>query len=302
MDAELHALELTIDIVYRVGEPRRVAERCVQDPIRKIRDEAARLIVPEIARTDWETIRVDFRGVEKAVVFTVLGRVQRFASDYGIFVTEVSLNPTRNAKRLTVAEDEALEDDLAHQRNKRLADNEREKQATEFENHGLKVKTDSAVRYDSIVDATARTLVKAIEQAGTAIHSPKDLAVAVGTIRDAIEALRDVSNGAGAQAALPVTTPKAALAAGQTGAAIVIAELLGETEGMSWPSREIKKELQGATLHLIAELLMPDATDVTITDYRERLSDARTEMASHPDQHAYFDKFIDSDRLRRRLI
>ena len=83
---------------------------------------------------------------------------------------------------------------------------------------------------------------------------------------------------------------------------IVIAELLGETEGMSWPSREIKKKLQGATLHLVAELLMPDATDVTITDYRERLSDARTEIASHPDQHAYFDRFIDSDRLRRRLI
>jgi|GEM_PF-5028834 len=301
MDTDLHALKLAIDIVYRVGEPRRVAERRLQDPIGKIRDEAARLIVPEFARTDWEKIRADFRGVEKAVVFTVLGRVQRFASDYGIFVTEVSMNPARNEKRLTVAEDEALEDDLVYQRDKRRAANERETQATDFENHGLKVKADNALRYDSIVDATARTLVKAIEQAGTAIHSPKDLAVAVGTIRDAIEALRDVSNGAGAQTSLPVLTSKAALAAGQTGAAIVIAELLGETEGMSWPSREIKKKLQGATLHLVAELLMPDATDVTVTDYRERLSDARTEIASHPDQHAYFDRFIDSDRLRRRL-
>jgi len=99
-----------------------------------------------------------------------------------------------------------------------------------------------------------------------------------------------------------VKTPVGSLpAAPQNGASAVIAELLQETEQMPWPTVDVKQSLQGATLHLIAELLLPQPSDDLVEDYRERLSDARAAAALPYDQSQYFGKYIDTDRLRRLL-
>ncbi len=306
MDVGLHVFGLAIDIIYRVGDPRAIVARRSQDPLKKIRDEAARLIVPELAKAGQERLRTDFRGVVAEIVFATLARVQNFASDYGIFVKEIALNPAKDIEKLKGAEGLALDEQLQHELLRLRAELERERKRNEDQaviaGHDVTSSVANIRRYDEIGEAAARTLIKAIETAGTAIHTPADLAQAVGTIRDAIEALRDVGGGSGtSRPALPASAAKGALAPVQTGAGAVIAELLGETEAMNWPSLPIKTKLQGATLHLIAELMMPDATDETITGYRERLSDARTDVATQPDHFAYFAKFIDSDRLRRRL-
>jgi hypothetical protein len=313
MDVALHTFALSIDLVYCISDPRLLVTHRTQDPLRRIRDEAGSLAPPQLAQREWSRVRSDFRGLEREVVSTVLSRLQRFASDYGVFVQEMSLNHRLGdsdfediAKREAAAV-VALDDELEHERKERLNHYghalEVSQHARVIESHDVRSSASAYVRYNEIADAAARGAIKAIEAASTSIHTPTELAQAVSTIRQAIEAMRDLGKGNGSgHAEIAGGTAIGVLpAAAQSGLGIVIAELLTETEQMSWPSISVKQQLQGSTLHLIAELMTPDATDVTVTGYRERLSDARAAAALPIDQSDYFGKYIDSDRLRRRL-
>jgi hypothetical protein len=312
MDIALHTLPVTIDLVYSIADPRMLVTRRATDPLRKVREEAASLIGPQLSQREWTRVRKDFRGLEREVVAAVLPRLQRFASDYGILAQEIALTQNLTEKdfgdiaKLEEAEHQKLEDKLKFERDLRIDvhehDREQSKLARAVADNDTKVAVDNFARHSAVADAAARALVSAIEQAATAVHSPTQLAQAVATIRDAIDELRNVGTrgtgsaqiaGGSAVAALPPAT--------QSGAANVIAELFTETEQMSWASLPIKQGMRGATLHLIAELMMPNATDDAIAEYRDRLSDARAEAALPLDQSDYFRKYIDSDQLRRRL-
>ena len=310
MDVALHTFTLTIDLVYSISDPRMLVAHRTQDPLRRIRDEASSLIAPQLAQRDWSRVRSDFRSLEREVVLIILARLQRFASDYGVFVQEIALN-----HRLTEADFEdisnrekaatvALNDKLAHERDIRLAQYDHVleigRHTRTIESHDVRSSASASVRYAEIADAAARGAIKAIEAASTSIHTPAELAQAVSTIRQAIETMRDLGNSSG-RSELHGAASVAALPAAQSGAGVVVAELLTETEQMSWPSLAIKQRLQAAALHLVAELMLPEATDESITDYREGLSNARAAAALPLDQSDYFAKYIDSDRLRRRL-
>ena len=310
MDVALHTFVLTIDLVYSISDPRLLVTHRTQDPLRRIRDEASSLIAPELAQREWSRVRTDFRHLAREVVLIVLARLQRFASDYGVFVQEIALNHrlTENdfvdiANREKAAA-VALDDELAHERDVRRAEYDHVleigRHTHTIDSHDVRSSAAASIRYNDIADAAARGAIKAIETASTAIHSPAELAQAVSTIRQAIETMRDLGNGNG-RAQLQGAGSIAALPAAQSGAGTVIAELLTETEQMSWSSLAVKQRLQAATLHLIAELMLPDATDESITNYREGLSDARAAVALPLDQSDYFGQYIDSDRLRRRL-
>jgi len=315
MDIALHTFALAIDLVYSISDPRLLVTRRFQDPLKRIKDEAVSLIAPQLAQRDWTKVRSDFRGLEREVVSVVLARLQRFAADYGIFVQEISLNHRLSERDFEdIAKREAaaviaVDDELEHERRTRrdLYEHtfEMDRQNRLIEGHEVRSTAAAFARYNEIADAAARSAIKAIETASTAIHTPAELAQAVSTIRQAIETMRDIGKGNGNGTRSNQITGAAALAAlppaAQSGIGAVIAELLGETEQMSWPSLAVKQQMQGAALHLIAELILPEATDETIANYREHLSDARAAAALPLDESDAFDKYIDSDRLRRRL-
>jgi hypothetical protein len=308
MDVALHEVPLNIDIVYNVSEPGLLASRRDQDPLKRVRDEAVSLIRPQIAQRDWSRVRDAFRAVEGEVVAAVLGRLQRFASDYGLVVQEIVLNHRLEKEAfgdiaaVQAAKLQELEDALAFERDQRRAEYEGRldvgKKERTIASQDVTTAAAGYLRYSAIADAAVRSAIKAIESAGESIHTPGELARAVATIRDAIEAMRDLSNGNGR--ALASSAPAGAIAGSQSGAGAVIATLFAETEQMSWPVT-VKQQLQGATLHLIAELISPDATDGTVTEYRERLSDVRASSSLVGQQADYFNQYIDSDQLRRRL-
>jgi hypothetical protein len=314
MDIALYTFKLKVRIVYRIADPRLLVTRRMQDPLQTIQKEAFAQLRPSLAAAEWARVRKEFRTVAAEVVPLALGRLQPVALDYGILVQEITLDPEfenyhfPDVKLIEDAAGDALRDKIEHERVLRLGKNEHELTSQGHEltlvGHDTRVAAEGANHLSAVAAAAAAAAIKAIENAATSIHTPAELAQAVGAIREAIDALRDLNNSPkttrGSLSA--AKTPAGALpAAPQNGASAVIAELLYETEQMPWPAVDVKQGLQGATLHLIAELLLPQAADDSIEDYRERLSDARAAAALPYDQSQYFGKYIDTDRLRRLL-
>ncbi len=311
MDVALHSVKLDIDIVYSIADPRTLATRRSTDPLRRVRDEAASLIAPQLARKEWSRVRTEFRNLEREVVSSIMPRLQTFAADYGILVQEIVLNHHLTESnfddiaRIEAAQKQELDDQLAHDRNLRQDnfDHIRKMKSVERSADGREAQAtvDGFARYDAIADAAAQAAIKALEDAATAVHTPAELAQAVATIREAIEQMRNLTSGGPSRIQAGGNGAAALLASPSDGAGSVIFELFSETEQMSWPSRDVKQSLQGATLHLIAELMLPHATEATIAEYRERLSDARAAAALSIREADYFAKFIDTDRLRRSV-
>jgi hypothetical protein len=314
MDIALYAFKLKVRIVYRIADPRLLVTRRTQDPVRTIQKEAFAQLRPLLAAAEWSRVRKEFRNVAAEVVPVALGRLQPIALDYGILVQEITLDPEfekdhfSDFKLIEDAAGDALRDKLEHERLLRLGKNEHEVISQGHEltltGHDTRAAAEGVNHLSAVAAAAAAAAIKAIENASNAIHTPAELAQAVAAIREAIDALRALNDPPKAgRGSLPVgKMPAGTLpAAPQNGASAVIAELLQETEQMPWSAVDVKQSLQGATLHLIAEILLPQATDDSIKDYRERLSDARSAAALPYDQSQYFGKYIDTDRLRRLL-
>lgn len=314
MDIALHEFKVNVGLVYRVADARRLVTRRQQDPLAVVQREAASLLRVQLARADWDRIRKHFTTVASEVVASVLVRLQSVALEYGLLVQETVLEPGVDREHygdVVLIEEfktTALKDEIEHDHNLRRDAREREREKAQhlgiIDGRGERIEAENVTHYSEMAAAAARAAIKAIENAATAIHTPAELAQAIATIRDAIEAMRNLNNGdrqAQAQLQAPPSVVGALPAPAPNSASAVIATMLQETEQMSWASAIVKQSLQSATLHLIAELLSPDATDVSVTACREHLSDARAAAALPLPQADYFGQYIDSDSLRKLL-
>lgn len=328
LDIQAHTFTLLVTLAYSVGEPRVLVTRRNDDPIRKVREKIADMLVREFAQRRWTEIRYDFRVVEREVVAATLDPLRQYAAFFGIRIHNISLShrlqeidfadilddeAAENAKaraqregegaRVVIAETahtKALEEKLQH--DAELQRKEREQQLTTLAlTHTLDRRPHEALlaghrRADEVADAWADAAVIAIKVAGGAIHTPAELMDALHYMRSAADQLNALGDGS-----TPARGFLNARSNGQSGASTLITEAFLETERMGL-SLTRKQQLQSAVLHLVAELLLDgDGRPAVVDEYAERIDALRAELKLPIEHFDYLKKFVNHELLGESL-
>lgn len=83
---------LTFQLTFRVADPRKVAETREHDPLRKLRDEIARVMTRNCAKRKAEMFRSRFRELERIVIDSESARLRTYASDLGFRIISIDLD------------------------------------------------------------------------------------------------------------------------------------------------------------------------------------------------------------------
>lgn len=331
MEGQAHSFNLVINLAYAVAEPRLLVTRRNDDPVRQLRDEVAAALRRELARRSWLSIRAEFQELETEIVALTRERLQRFASGYGLQLTQLSasceldevdfldLKDTETIElqkgmvqrrgdldRVKVAQESktvALKSDLEHDEALRHLKHADElstlDRLQQLQGRNLKLAFDANLRADGMHAAMLEAAQKAILTIGTSIHTPNDLLQAFNAMRTISAQSGGLMEG-GAATALPGSA-MLGLTAGQGGAGPLIAEMLSRTEQFGW-ERAPKQRLQSAMLHLIAELLLNgDSTKAMLEQYSSRIADIRAQANLPLEQFDYLKKYVEFDRLAEEL-
>jgi|GEM_PF-6245918 len=83
---------LTFQLTFRVADARKVAETREHDPLRKLRDEIARVIARNCARRKAEMFRDRFRDLERIVIDSESARLRTYAAELGFKIISIDLD------------------------------------------------------------------------------------------------------------------------------------------------------------------------------------------------------------------
>jgi hypothetical protein len=324
----IHTLALRITLAYHVSEPKQLVFRRNDDPVRKVRQEIADLTRVEFAELEWIDVLVDFAAVARQVVGKAAGKLSNFAATYGLTIDGIVLEHTlapEEIRRLRAVE----EAELLKEQTVRQAQQDRlvvgEKAATA----AVQVEKDSALALlkqkkdqmletdrlnyllDSRENAVTAAEYKELDELRSAGH--RAIAGAFGTVAATVQAHKDLPQAVSAiRAAAGMSGPATAgpalrsavtpqmLGSGDTGATIVITEMLTATGQIGLDLSE-RHRLQSSVLHLIAELMLHgERSPAIVDDYLERVRKIRATMENleHLD---FLEKFINADALARKL-
>lgn len=111
-DSQLHEFDLLFDLTYKVGDPQKVAELREQDPLRRLRDEIARVIGRSFKRQAWVHIKQSFPDLEKAIWGNDKKALELYAREMGLQIITLALSKRLPEKELT-ADLAAAEAELA---------------------------------------------------------------------------------------------------------------------------------------------------------------------------------------------
>lgn len=301
MDDLLHAFVMKIGVTFSVSEPRLVATRRNDDPLKIVRDEIVRLVQKCIAPYRWIDVTNNFRRVEGEVISEVLAAVRHLASGCGLRVQDLSLSHDVPRDQIPgiVAEDEHT---TAKDRIQKEAELEVLRQELKIQQQDLEAKRAAFRRSMEIADVGVRTLTTALQNAANAVHNPGEL---MQTLMSVNHAIHDILDGGPrfASTALPGGGPAGFLDSGnpsQTGLAPVLVGIVAKTEQvLPGPA---KKRLQAALLHLVAELLPEETADeTTVKQYVDRVIEVGSEATLSSTQSDFLREHINTRALRERL-
>ncbi|HKR64395.1 MAG TPA: hypothetical protein VJZ00_11750 [Thermoanaerobaculia bacterium] len=335
MDDHVHSLLLNIEIGYSVTEPRLVVTSRRHDPVRKLREEAARLMQRDVAWRSWDDIRDRPRDIGRSMVAANRDTLNAFASQYGFRIHDLDVvcklddvdvldkktvnnvnmqtevhRVTSEFERTKMTEDARtaeLRDTQAQSTNIRKKTHEHQLLALtemqELEREQVHAVVEGRRRRELIYDAATEAAVKVLGGVADSIKTPEQLSDALGSFYTTVGQTRALVEGdtGGVEIAAGFTPPSRRLTSGQSGAPSVITEMLGTTDRMSL-ELQMKHELQSAILHLIAELMLNGTADaLTLTRYAERVNSLRSDASLPMEQFDYLKRFTDVERLRSAL-
>ncbi|MGA8808196.1 MAG: hypothetical protein WB973_09995 [Thermoanaerobaculia bacterium] len=334
MEDHVHWVMLNIEIGYTVTDPRVVVTSRRHDPVRKLREEAARLMQRDVSWRNWNSVRDNVHDVARDIVAANRDPLNRFASQYGFRVHDldvaVKIDDSFIIDKRTVAtvtvQEEVHRVTSEFERNKmveeartsELRDQQTQttkvrgqtyehqlialEEAQQLEREHIHSVVEGRRRLEDIYNAATEAAKKAFLTVGDSIKTPEQLSEALQSVYTAVGQTRALVEGETTGADMAgEARPMRRIGPGQSGVAAVIVEMLTNTERMP-VEIATKHQLQSAILHLIAELMLNGTADTEmVTLYGQRVADLRAEASLPVEQFDYLKRFADVDRLRASL-
>lgn len=333
MEDHVHTLMLLIAVSYSVTEPRTVVTTRNHDPIRKLREEIARVLQRDTAWRSWISIRSEFRDVAREMVGANREALDRFATRYGLQIhaidvacklddgdvldlkTEATVEVqtavhtvTADFERLKLTEEAktaALRNQQAHEETVRNHTREHELQAQDdlqtFQRGRLHAAVEGQRRAQQLYEAATNAGMIAVGNVAQSIRTPAELLDTFQSLNASVAQSRLMLEEPGDGHAASAGQPRLTASGGQSGAAAVIMEMFAQTERAAC-DLVLKRQLQSAILHLVAEAMMNGNGDPQLeARYSERIADLRAESGVPVELFDYLKRFVDPERLKASL-
>jgi hypothetical protein len=282
-DDQKHSFSATISAAFRVEEPRLVVARRNDDPLQKLQTEIGAVVARELAQRDWDDLRNRFRQTEEDVVPKALPQLRRFAFSYGFYIESLSLTCHLGEQDLRLI-DQEREAELVTERKKIEL-----QQLVDLRSLEARVKAQE--RQDLVFNAAAEAAAKAIRNVPESIHTVAELAKSFDTFAR--------YSGNGGEFTRRLLEEAGEAGENGTGAGAVLAEMLLETEKLSWRTVDQKRRAQSAMLHLIAELLLEDPDEDVVETLRKRVTDQCASLSTEEAEKVQ--RFSDPEIIRSQL-
>lgn len=285
MDDMLHSFTLKIDLTYRVSDPRELVTNRKRDPLRIVREAVVGALQKHVASHRWIDITNQFRRVESDVVAAVIPSVNSVAASVGLHVQNIALHHDVPEVHVAVA----------------VAEEKHKLEIVEAHHANELAKIAAGGR---LIDAGVRAIDAGMKNAAESVRNPTELLQAFGGVKtffagggngDPFGSGPNLLGGAGAgaQNLLP--------AAGQSGLPAVLIEVVTETSRLNC-TPAVKRRLQSALLHLIAELLPEEKpADDVVNGYRDGVIQAASQASLSGPQADFIESLVQPRKLRERL-
>lgn len=283
-DDQKHSFSASIQIAFKVTDARLLVARRDDDPVQRMKEEAASVIAQELARKSWTEIRRSFRDIEQEVVPRGLPALRRFTANYGLWVETLALGCQLSEQDMRLIEQEA-EADLATEGQKIAL-----RQSIAL--RPLQAAANAQARQDRVFDAAAEAAAQAIRNVPSSIHTVAELA-------KSFETFARYSGNGGEELAQRLIEETAASTTGMNGKGVLITDALTQIEKLSCGFTQ-KRMAQSAVLHLVAELLLEDPDRPTVDRYRKSI-EAMSGSSCPADQVEALERFADTEWLREQL-
>lgn len=86
-----HRLYLRFDLSFAAGDPRVLAGRRDEDPLRRVRQRVGQLLARDVSQLDWTEVLYGFAATARALADQRLAELRAFAAGYGIALRGVEL-------------------------------------------------------------------------------------------------------------------------------------------------------------------------------------------------------------------
>ena len=328
LDDGTEEFNLSFHLKYRVADARRVAEIWSQDPLRQLRDEAARVIARNCAKRKAEMLRTRFRELEKIVIDAESAHLSTHATTLGLKIISISLDaPLPDYRRKVIDQrnraaaekaSSAIQHDVARtkQQASRAWAHEMSRENVEHKYDLQELDLRRRLELNSQLDEVHRNqqnrrlrefqteaVAQALTNVGANINTPADLL-------EGFEAARQISQGTQADTAgsssSGILAPGAeplAIGSGEDRLSSLLAQELREVDRWKYTFAQ-QQALRSALLHIVAEALLDDhADEKVLKQYANKLSELSKSFQPPlgRTQRLFLEKFLNVDKLKDTL-
>jgi hypothetical protein len=187
------AFTVSIVIDFRVIDPRLLVLRRLDDPVRRLKTMVETVTARELGQREWSQMVRQFSVIEREIVASTLGRLRQYGSEYGLWVTAISL---------TICDNESAQI--------------QSREETTMESHAMSLEAFAEARVShqreigtrsrsggSVFDAAIEAAAKAVVNAGSAITTVEELTRAVELLRTTESQLLSLRGHSGFDAVSP---------------------------------------------------------------------------------------------------
>jgi hypothetical protein len=285
MDDMLHSFTLKIDLSYRVSDPRLLVVNRNRDPLRIVREAVVGALQKGMASCRWTDVTNQFQRVESDVVSGVIHYVNSVAASVGLHVQNIAMHHDVPEIHVAVA----------------VAEEKHKVEIVEAHHANEIAKIAAAGR---TLDAGVRAFDAAAQNAAASVRNPAEFIQAIGGVKTFFAGGGNADafgSGPSLLGTGAADTQKLLPAAAQSGLPAVLIEVVTETTQLNC-TPALKRRLQSALLHLIAELLPEEKPDdAAVNDYRERVIKTASLASLSGPQSDYFESLVQPGKLRQRL-
>jgi hypothetical protein len=319
---------LSFHLKYRVADARRVAEIWAHDPLRQLRDEAARVIGRNCAKRKAEMFRKRFRELEKVVINDESAHLSTHATTLGLKIISISLDaPLPDYHRQVIdqrnraaAEKSRFEIDqdvtgfkrtasrkVAQELNIENVHHKYDVQKVELQRQlDLNTELDEVHRNQQtrrLRDMQTDAIGQAITNVGANIDTPDALLQGFDAARQISQGMQTNPPGSSSSGTLPPGVEPLAIGSGDDRLSSLLVQGLREIDRWKYTFAQ-QQALRSALLHIVAEALLDDhADEKVLKQYTNQLSELGKNFQPPlgRTQRLFLEKFLNFDELKNTL-
>ena len=319
---------LSFHLKYRVADARRVAEIWALDPLRQLRDEAARAIVRYCAMKKAEMFTKRFRELEKLAIEATGPHLYTHATTLGLKIISINLDaPLPDYRRQVIDRRKRAEADKARfvidqdvAGFKRTAsrtvaqelniDNVHHKydvQKVELRRQlDLNNELDEVHRAQQgrrLREFQTEAIAQALTNVGANINTPDDLLQGFEAARQISQGMVTDTTGSASSGTLPPGPELRSIGSGEDRLSSLLARGLKEVDRWKYTFAQ-QQALRSALLHIVAEALLDDRADEKVLkQYTDQLRELGKSFQPPlgATQRLFLEKFLKFDELKDTL-